>query len=235
MVPESFFPIFFIAIKNSHKLWVRTMLLWLRAEAVGREKPPAVLIFHAPCSVSGFFLHLQGSAKDSIMRLVKLWSQWVRLHWGFWEQFPASDSHFPLDADEPLVHTVHPTPPAFCRKKTQVRGQQWNHGVPVLWPAAHRRARWSHTQSHPGNPWHFDGPGHFTAHSKNSGFGMRARHAHSIICTPTSIGRDAPWLTGSMPLAHSTVSTKTCIRGHDLALCSKFCQSSYKRLSSSHK
>lgn len=48
--PESFFPIFvvLVAVKNSHKLKFRTMLLRLQAEAVGREKPLAVLIFHAP-------------------------------------------------------------------------------------------------------------------------------------------------------------------------------------------
>lgn len=225
----------FIAIKNSCKLWVRAMLLWLQAEAVGREKPPAVLIFHAPGSASGSFLHLQGSAEGGIMKAVKLWSRWVWLHWGCWEHFPASDSHFPLDAAEPELHTVHPTPPAFYRKKTQVRGQRWSCGVPVLWPAAHRRAHRPHRQRHPGNPWHFDGPGHFTAHSKNWGLGMRARHAHPVIQTPTSAGRDAAWLMGSMPLANSTVSTKTYIRGHDLAPFSKFRQSSYKQLSSSHK
>lgn len=144
MVPKRFFPIYFIAIKNSHKLWVRTMLLWLQAEAVGREKPLAVLVFHAPWAVSGSFLHLQGSAKDSIIKLVKLWSQWVWLHWGSEENFLASDSHFPSNTKEPWEHAVHPTPPTSCQKKTPVRRQQWSHSVPVLWPAAHHRTHWPH-------------------------------------------------------------------------------------------
>ena len=70
---------------------------------------------------------------------------------------------------------------------------------------------------------------------ENPGEGAVMEPAYSIIHMPTSKGRDAAWMTGSMPLADSTVSTKTYIRGHDLAPCSKFCQSSYKWLSSSHK
>lgn len=89
----------FIAKKNGHKLWVRTMLLWLQAEAVGREKPPTVLVFHAPGSVSASFLHPEGSAKDGIIKSVQLWSGWVCLNWGCWDHFPATATHFLLDAD----------------------------------------------------------------------------------------------------------------------------------------
>lgn len=109
-MPGSFLPCFFllfVAKKNGHKLWVRTILLWLQAEAVGREKPPTVLVFHAPGSVSASFLHPEGSAKDGIIKSVQLWSGWVCLNWGCWEHFPATATHFLLDADGPCVPWAH--------------------------------------------------------------------------------------------------------------------------------
>lgn len=140
MVPESFFPIFFIAIKNSHKLWVRTMLLWLQAEAVGREKPPAVLIFHAPGSVNGSFLQLQVSAENGAMKLVKLVSVGLTTL-GILRALPSFRVTFPLGrwwasgAHRPS-HTS-----CFLSKENPGEGQRWSCGVPVLWPAAHHRAR----------------------------------------------------------------------------------------------